>query len=90
MQCIKAAGDEALLSTRVRAYDTRAISTSWALFHGASLPEIQKAAFWSNPNSFISCYLKDVIAAEARFASAVLKTATSIPSTCRKRSAVSQ
>ena len=90
VQCIKAAGDEALLSTRVRAHDTRAIGTSWALFHGASFPEIQKAAFWSNPNSFFSCYLKDVIAAEARFASAVLKTATLIPCTCHKGSAVSQ
>ena len=36
----------------------------------ASLKEIQQAAFWSNPNSFISCYLKDGLVGKASFAAA--------------------
>ena len=62
---------------RVRAHDTRSVSSSWALFNGASLKEIQQAAFWSNPNSFVSCYLKDVVVGEASFAAAVLKSSVS-------------
>ena len=42
------------------ALDTHGLSTSWALFNGASIDQIQKAAFWSNSNSFISCYLWDM------------------------------
>ena len=67
------AGPEALISGRFRAHDTRSVSSSWALLNGASLKDIQQAAYWSSPNTFISCYLKDVLAAEASFASAVLK-----------------
>ena len=59
VECIKMAG---------------AVSSSWALFNGASLKDIQQAAFWSNTNSFISCYLKDVLVEEASFASAVLRS----------------
>ena len=44
-ECIKSAGSDVLLSDRVRAHDTRFISSSWALFIGASLQEIQAAAF---------------------------------------------
>lgn len=75
---IKSAGDVALLSDRVRAHDTRSISSSWALFNGASLSEIQKAAYWSSPNSFISCYLKDVPRGEAAYASAVFKAVSQV------------
>ena len=75
VECIRSADANALFSDSVRAHDTRSVSTSWALFKGASLKEIQAAAFWSNPNSFISGYLKDVLQGEAKFASAVLKTA---------------
>ena len=71
------AGPEALVSGKFRAHDTRSVSSSWALFNGASLKDIQKAAYWSSPNMFISCYRKDVLAAEASFASAVLKTSSS-------------
>ena len=73
VECIKMAGVDAILADRVQAHDTRAISSSWALFNGASLKEIQQAAFWSNANSFISCYLKDVLVGEASFAAAVLR-----------------
>ena len=66
-----------LFSGRVRAHDTRSISSSWALFSGASLKDIQQAAYWSSPNSFISCYLKDVLVGEASFASAVFRTPSS-------------
>ena len=77
VECIKMAGTEAILTDRVRAHDTRAVSFSWALFNGASLKKIQQAAFWSNPNSFISCYLKDVVVDEASFAAAVLRSSVS-------------
>ena len=62
-----------MLSDRVRAHDTRAISTSWALFDGATLSDSQSAAYWSTPNTFILCYLKDIPRGEAAFASAVFK-----------------
>ena len=71
------AGPEAFISGRVRAHDTRSVSSSWALFNGASLKDIQQAAYWSSPNSFISCYLKDVLVGETSFASAVFKTPSS-------------
>ena len=78
VDCIKSAGNEALLSDHVHAHDTRAISTSWALFNGATLSEIQSAAYWSTPNTFISCYLKDIPRGEAAFASAVFKVGSKV------------
>ena len=77
VECIKMAGTEAILTDRVRAHDTRSVSSLWALFNGACLKDIQQAAFWLNPNSFISCYLKDVVVSEASFAAAVLRTSVS-------------
>ena len=71
------AGPVALFSGRLRAHDTRSFSSSWALFKSASLKVFQQAAYWSSPYMFISCYLKDVLAAEASFASAVLKSSSS-------------
>ena len=56
VECIKLAGADAILTDRVRAHDTRAVSSSWVLIIGASLMEIQRAAFWSYLNSFIGCY----------------------------------
>ena len=79
MQCIKLAGVDVLQAGPVRARD-RALSTSWALFIGATIEQIQKAAFWANPNSHISCYLKDVVAHEASFALAFLGVSHSVPS----------
>ena len=40
------AGTEAILADRVRDHDSRSVSSSWALFIGASLKEIQQAAFF--------------------------------------------
>ena len=77
---IKLAGDDVFQRGPVRAHDTRALSTSWALFNGATIEQVQKAAFWANPNSFISCYLKDVVAHEASFALASLGVSRSVPS----------
>ena len=34
--------------------------------------EIQRAAYWANPNSFIPCYLKDAVLGEASFCRAVI------------------
>jgi len=79
VECIKLAGDGALQSGPFRAHE-RALSTSWALFNGATIEQLQKAAFWANPNSFISCYLKDVVAHEASFALAALGVSRSVPS----------
>ena len=48
------AGTEAILADRVRAHDSRSVSSSWALFNGASLKEIQQAAFFGRiPTSFV-------------------------------------
>ena len=67
VEAIKSAGPEALVSSNPHAHDTHGLSTSWALFNSASIDQIQEAAYWSNPNSFISCYLRDVVALEASF-----------------------
>ena len=72
VEAIRAAGEEALAQPAVRAHDTRAIAASWALFNGASVEDIQKAAYWSSANTFISCYLRDVVASRPAFAEAVL------------------
>ncbi|KAK6192565.1 hypothetical protein SNE40_004013 [Patella caerulea] len=52
----------------VRAHDTRKMSTSWALFNGAPLEDILKAAHWASDNTFTTFYLKDVPTSEASFA----------------------
>lgn len=44
----------------VRAHDTRRLSTSWALFCGASANDILRAAHWASETTFTSFYLKDV------------------------------
>ena len=60
----------------VRAHDTRRLSTSWALYNGASVSEIMKAAHWASENTFTSFYMKDVPTDDARFAKkAILDTA---------------
>ena len=71
VECIKMAGADAILADRVRAHDTRAVSSSWALLIGASLKEIQQAAFWSNPNKLLS---QGRLVGEASFAAAVLRS----------------
>ena len=66
------------LST-VRAHDTRKLVTSWALFNGASITEIIRAAHWASESTFTSFYMKDVPTKDARFArSAILETAKSL------------
>ena len=74
VECIKMAGPEAIFAEKVRAHDTRALSTSWALFNGASVTDIIKAAYWSNSNTFVACYLKDVVSQEGTFGKAALAT----------------
>ena len=68
------AGPEAIFADKVRAHDTRALSTSWALFNDASVADIIKAAYWSNSNTFVACYLKDVVSQEGTFGKAALAT----------------
>ena len=76
VEAIRAAGPGALVPGMApRAHDTRGISTSWALFQGVPLVEIQKAAYWSTANSFISFYLRDIPASEEAFACAALSAA---------------
>ena len=43
-----------------KAHDTRKLSVSWALFNGATLKEILKAAHWTSEGTFASFYLKDI------------------------------
>ena len=80
VEAIKSASSEALVSSTPRAHDTHSLSTSWALFNGATIDQIQKAAYWSNTNSFISCYLRDVVALEASFGLASLSASGSFRS----------
>ena len=76
VKAIKAAGDSALMSdASPRAHDTRGVSASWALFAGISQEDIIRAAYWSTPNTFVSCYLKDVPASEMVFSQAALSSA---------------
>ena len=77
VSAIRAAGDEALSQDPIRAHDTRGIAASWALFNGASLKDITQAAYWATPNTFISCYLTDVLAAEPHFGLSSLRAASS-------------
>ena len=83
VEYIKLAGDVVLQAGPVRARD-RALSSSWALFISVTIEQIQKAAFWANPNSHIFCYLKDVVAHEASFALASLGVSRSVPSRCAR------
>ena len=60
----------------VRAHDTRRLASSWALFNGAPIVEILRAARWASESTFTSFYLKDVSWGEESFARAsVLNTA---------------
>ena len=60
----------------VRSHDTRRLATSWALYNGASISKIMKAAHWASENTFTSFYMKDLPTDEARFArKAILDTA---------------
>lgn len=46
---------------RVAAHSTRGVSTSWALFRGASMAEICDVASWSTPHTFARFYRLKVI-----------------------------
>ena len=72
VEAVKSAGDPVILHQTVRAHDTRGLAASWALFRGVPMEDIMKAAYWSNPNTFISCYLSDVLGDESSFARATL------------------
>ena len=74
VECIKMAGPEAIFSDKVRAHDTKALSTFRALFIGASVTDIVKAAYWWNANTYIAWYLKDVVSKEGLFGRAALAT----------------
>lgn len=47
-------------SMKVRGHSTRAIGPSWALYNGASVKGILKAADWSKETTFTRFYLRDV------------------------------
>ena len=67
-----AAAGKALPS--VKAHSTRAQATTWALFNGASLESILRAADWRRPSTFVKHYGLDVWRAqEASFGRSVLK-----------------
>lgn len=57
---------------RLHAHSTRSLSSSWALFQGASIESIVQAAFWVRETTFTSFYLRDVLSKEGEFARAVL------------------
>lgn len=45
---------------KVNAHSTRSLGPSWALFKGASMSSIMKAADWSRENTFTKFYLRNV------------------------------
>ena len=53
-----ALSDRDLSSFRVRAHEVRALSTSWAFVNHTPLSDILNAAFWRNPSTFSSFYLR--------------------------------
>ena len=58
------------------AHDVRGIGTSWAKFQGVPIGKIMQAATWKSLNTFISCYMKDIVEIEGRFCVRVIaKTA---------------
>ena len=59
----------------VKAHDTRALSTSWALFQGVRIEEIMRAAFWAADTTFTSFYLRDVAWDDDIFSRSLLETA---------------
>lgn len=78
-QAIEEAGPSALRGGPIRAHDTRALATSWALFNGAPVADIIRAAYWANSNTFIAKYLRDVLATEdGRFSRAALGAINSV------------
>lgn len=44
----------------VKGHSTRSLGPSWALFKGASLPQVMEAADWSRETTFTKFYLKSV------------------------------
>jgi hypothetical protein len=54
------AKNESTTSIKVRAYSTRAIGTSWALFKGTSVHEILESADWSLESTFSRFYLREL------------------------------
>lgn len=70
-----------------RAHDVRSVASSWALFDGVPLDDILNSAVWKNPNSFISCYLTDVLQDEGRFARAALRCSSAQSGESARRSA---
>ena len=67
-EAYRSCGEE--YSSKPRAHDTRKMAVSRALFNGATIKEIMKAAHWSQENSFTKFYLKDVAKEEGNFARA--------------------
>ena len=70
-RAIQAAGRDALIdSSTPHAYDTRAVSASWALFARIPMEGILKDAYRRSSNSFIANYLRDIPATEGSFSRA--------------------
>ena len=61
---------------KVSGHSTRAMATSWALFNGASLESILRAADWSSTNVFAKHYLKKVEERRTEFCQKALKPTT--------------
>ena len=64
--------NKSLVNVKRNAHTTRAVSTSWALFNGASVQAILKAADWSSENVFAKHYLRKLEEQRSEFGSAVL------------------
>lgn len=56
----KAYKDEKKDCGKIKGHSTRSIGPSWALFNGAKLRDVLDSADWSQADTFIKFYLKDV------------------------------
>jgi hypothetical protein len=83
VKTIKAAYPPGTAPGSVRAHDVRGVSASWARFNHAKLKDVIEAAAWKTPNTFISCYVKDIDQAEANYGATIIKAAAKA---ARKRS----
>ena len=60
IECAYKEQKKSLDSKRLRAHSTRSVSSSWALFKGASMKSILEAGDWSRQSTFTRFYLKNV------------------------------
>ena len=75
VQTIKSAYTDRGAPGGIHAHDVRGVSASWAKFNNTPLVEVLEAAAWKTSSTFISCYVKDIQAAESNYGTKVMSSA---------------